>query len=107
MFGTNSAWLLPVGVVLMGYCSGGCLQLATYLTTRYAGLANFGAIFGVISSLLALSSGIGPPMAGRIFDMTGSYDLLLIAGIPAALLAGAAVFKLGPYPEYTAKLEAE
>ena len=96
----DTAWLIPVAVVVLGYSSGACLQLATYLTTRYAGLRNFGAIFGVISSLMALSTGLGPLMAGFIFDRTGSYTLLLTIGIPAALVAGIAVFRLGPYPVF-------
>lgn len=103
--GGELAWLLPVGVFVMGYCSGGCIQLAAYLTTRYAGLANFGAIFGLVSSLLALSAGVGPLLAGFVYDETGSYRILLTAGIPAALLAGLAVFRLGPYPDFPAAVE--
>ena len=101
LFGGELPMLLPVGVFVMGYCSGGCIQLAAYLTTRYAGLANFGAIFGLVSSLLALSAGVGPLVAGFVYDTTQSYKLLLTAGIPAALLAGLAVFRLGPYPDFS------
>ncbi|MDG2003794.1 MAG: MFS transporter [Novosphingobium sp.] len=99
--GSDTPWLIPVGVAVLGYCSGACFQLTTYLTTRYAGLANFGAIFGIVSSLLAVTAGLGPLIAGAIFDLTGSYEYLLMAGIPAGLLAGIAVFGLGPYPDFT------
>lgn len=97
---SGTAWLLSLAVVILGYCSGASLQLTTYLTTRYAGLRNFGTIFGLISSLMALSAGIGPPLAGAIFDSTGGYSALLMLGVPAAIAAGIAVFGLGAYPEF-------
>lgn len=97
---TGSALMLSVAVFVMGYCSGASLQLATYLTTRYAGMRNFGTIFGFISSFMALSAGIGPPMAGAIYDSTGNYTLLLMIGIPVALIAGLCVAGLGPYPQF-------
>jgi MFS family permease len=98
----ESVWLLSAIVMLLGYCSGASLQLATYLTSRYAGLRKFGTIFGLISTLMALSAGIGPVLAGAVFDATGSYSVLLMGGIPAALIAGIAVFGLGPYPQFAA-----
>jgi len=96
----GSAWLLSAAVIILGYSGGASLQLATYLTTRYAGMRNFGTIFGFISAFMALSAGIGPPLAGAIFDSTGSYTLLLTIGIPVALLAGLCVFGLGAYPTF-------
>jgi MFS family permease len=97
---SGSMWLLSGAVVLLGYCSGAAIQLTTYLTTRYAGLRNFGAIFGIVSSLMAGASGIGPVLAGQIFDLSGSYTMLLMAGVPVSLVAGLSVFRLGPYPEF-------
>jgi MFS family permease len=96
----GSVALLTFAVFVLGYSSGASLQLATYLTTRYAGLRNFGTIFGILSSLMAAAAGIGPLVAGGIFDMTGGYSLLLMAGIPAAIMAALAVFRLGPYPVF-------
>jgi MFS family permease len=96
----GTAWLLSGAVFLLGYCSGATLQLATYLTTRYAGLRNFGAIFGVLSSLMAGAAGVGPLLAATIFDRTGSYTLQLMLGAAAAAIAGLAVFRLGPYPAF-------
>ncbi|MCB2061619.1 MAG: MFS transporter, partial [Novosphingobium sp.] len=92
--------ILSIAVVLVGYASGASLQMATYLTTRYAGLRNFGTIFGIISSLMALSAGIGPILAGAVYDLTGHYTYLLMTGIPAAVVAGLCVVGLGPYPEF-------
>jgi MFS family permease len=97
---SGSPWLLSLAVFMLGYCSGAALQLTTYLTTRYAGLRNFGAIFGMLSSLMAAGAGIGPLLAAGIFDFSGNYTLLLMTGVPVAACAGLAVFRLGPYPTF-------
>jgi MFS family permease len=98
--GKGQFWPLALAVLVLGYCSGASLQVGVYLTTRYVGLRNFGAIFGVISSLMALGAGIGPTLAGWIFDTAENYTPLLRAGVPAAIVAGLAVFRLGPYPRF-------
>jgi predicted MFS family arabinose efflux permease len=100
LFSQGSVVILSIGVIVLGYCSAAAMQLATYLTTRYAGMRSFGTIFGLISSLTAFGAGVGPLLAGAIFDTTGSYSLLLILSAPAALLAGLAVFRLGAYPQF-------
>jgi len=96
----GSVAALAFAVFVLGYCSGASMQLGTYLTTRYAGLRNFGAIFGIVSSLMACGAGIGPVVAGWVFDTTGGYSLLLTAGIPVAVVAALAVFRLGAYPVF-------
>lgn len=92
--------LLVCGMLVVGYASGAQLQLTTYLTSRYAGLRHFGKIFGVMASLMAFGVGVGPVIAGSVFDHFGSYALLLRSGIPVGLLCGALVARLGPYPEF-------
>jgi MFS family permease len=95
-----SSALAVAAIAILGYTAGAYLQLCTYLTTRYGGLRHFGKIFGVMASLLAFGTGVGPVLGGLVFDAFGSYALLLIAGIPAGLLAGVLVGRLGPYPEF-------
>jgi len=92
--------ILGAGVLLMGYGSGGALQMGTYLTTRYAGMRNFGKIYGVISSFIGLAGGLGPILSGAIYDATGSYETALLIAIPSMVVAGLAVIGLGPYPDF-------
>ena len=75
-------------------------KITIYLTTRYAGVAHFGKIFGLISSLMGLAGGFGPLIGGIIFDTTGSYTALLLLAIPVAFAAGLSVAGLGPYPTF-------
>ena len=93
---------LALGGLFMGFGSGGALQMGTYLTTRYGGMRNFGTIFGVISSAMGLSGGVGPVVSGWIYDTTGSYALVLLIAIPSVLAAGLLLVGLGAYPQFEA-----
>ncbi|MCB2073713.1 MAG: MFS transporter [Novosphingobium sp.] len=103
IFVTADNWLplTLIAVCLLGYTNGAFMQVCTYLTGRYGGIRNFGKIFGVMASMIAVGVGIGPVFAGFIFDITGSYVLLLTCVIPAALFSGLLVATLGPYPVWT------
>ncbi len=97
--GGAAAWL-GFGAFTIGFGSGGAIQLGAYLTTRYAGMRSFGSIFGVLSSLLGVVFGIGPVIAGWLFDKTGSYELILTIAVPTSIVAGLSISFLGPHPEY-------
>ncbi len=85
-------------ILVQSIAGGAKLHILAYLTTRYFGLRAYGAIFGVVTSLLALGVGVGPVAAGYIFDVTHSYNLFLIAAIPVSIVNGLLIFSLGRYP---------
>jgi predicted MFS family arabinose efflux permease len=89
-----------LAVIAMGYSAGSSLQATTYLCSRYAGLRNFGKIYGTMGSMLMLGAAIGPIIAGRVFDVAGSYQPLLIVGVPVVLIGSAMMIRLGPYPTF-------
>lgn len=95
--------LVVLAMMVNGYAAGTKLQLCGYLTARYAGMKNYGAIFGFMASLIALAGGCGPLIAGQVFDRTGDYAIFLIAGTVVSLVSGALVFSLGRYPVFSAK----
>lgn len=97
---TTNLWALSFAVFVMGYFSGGSQQMTAYLTTRYAGLRNFGAIFGIMTTASTTAAGVGPVLAGAIYDRTGNYTTLFSAGIVVVLVAGAMAFRLGRYPDF-------
>jgi MFS family permease len=92
--------LVVLGVALMGFGSGATLYMIIYLTTQYGGLRHFGKIYGSVSALTGLSSGIGPITAGWIFDTTGNYEGFLLLSIPVFVVAGLLVLGLGPHPDF-------
>ncbi len=100
LFTGNSVAFVILAALIIGWASGAFMQIVAYLTGRYAGIRNFGKIFGVMSSMVALGLGVGPVLAGLIYDATGSYTPLLAGVIPAVLLCGLLVFALGPYPDW-------
>lgn len=71
-----------------------------YLASRHFGLRNFGAIFGAMAGLLALTGALGPYLSNYIFDVTRSYMPVLWAAIPTAFGAGILFMILGPYPVF-------
>lgn len=98
--GRSTEAVLALGVLIAGYGSGAAINITTYLTTRYAGVRHFGKIFGLISSVMGLGAGLGPLIAGRVYDYAGDYTPYLLLGIGVAAVASLAVLRLGAYPEF-------
>ena len=88
--------ILASGLMVIGYASGTKLQICAYLTGCYAGLRNYGKIFGVMSSLIALGGGTGPALAGASFDLTGGYSLFIHAAVVLTLGAAVLLFRRVP-----------
>ena len=96
----RSMTIIFIAMFINGYAAGTKLQIAGYLTSAYGGMKNFGAIFGTMASLIAAGSGLGPLMAGFIYDFWGNYDPSLWIGIVGTLLSAFLIFGLGDYPEW-------
>jgi MFS family permease len=101
-----TATIIFIAMAVNGYTSGAKLQIVGYLTASYAGMRNFGTIFGVMASLIAGGSGLGPLVAGMVFDVYGNYVPFLYFGIAGTLLSSLLLFWLGAYPDWKAKEEA-
>jgi predicted MFS family arabinose efflux permease len=101
--GGGSVATLSLAVLIAGYASSATVTIITYLTSRYAGVRSFGSIYGVMSSCMGLGAGLGPLIAGSIFDRTGSYDGFLMTGMALAAIAALLVLRLGPYPVFAPK----
>jgi predicted MFS family arabinose efflux permease len=96
----GSPVLIVVAVLINGYAAGTQLQIVSYLTAGFAGLKNFGVIYGTMSALFALASGLGPLTAGRIYDATGGYQLFLLVGAIGCVLGGLLLVSLPRYPNW-------
>lgn len=100
MDGVRSMPVIIIAMIVNGYSAGTKIQIAGYLTTRYGGLRNFGAIFGVIAALIAAGSGLGPVFAGLIYDLAGGYGPFLLAGAIGSALCGLLILTLPAYPRW-------
>ena len=104
--GLREAWLLVFYAIPFGIGIGGNAITMPVLVGRCFGELHFSKIMGLVMSGFALGIILGIPLAGRIFDRTGSYELVLI--LCAATLLLSAVFASLIRPErYHAEFEAE
>lgn len=97
--------LLIAAMALHWAAFSAALPMGSYFRTRYFGLRSFTEISGFQSAILAISMGFAPPLIGRIYDQTHSYDMAFALMIGGALCAAAVYLVLGPY-RYAANAEA-
>jgi predicted MFS family arabinose efflux permease len=77
----SSAQSLPAGVLaaaLIGFGMGGEADITPYLLSRYFGLRSFAVLYGLTWTFYAVAGAIGPILMGKAFDVTGSYEGLLV-----------------------------
>jgi sugar phosphate permease len=100
-------WLF---VVLFGLGVGAAGTLLPIVTRDIFGAADFSALFGVTNVLFVVGYALGMPLAGFIFDATGSYHsvfLLLIGIYLLAILTLYFAYGLTPRPFTTAAAKAK
>jgi predicted MFS family arabinose efflux permease len=100
--GVRTPTLIFVAMMINGYSAGTKLQICGYLTSRYGGLKNYGAIFGFMGSLIAIGGALGPFLAGLAYDFTGSYNLFVVVGMIGCFFAGVLILTLPRYPVWGA-----
>ncbi len=95
------------GVLIYGAFTGAGLSVTAFLVSRYVGLRSFGAVYGLLGSMLMLGTALGPPLAGAVYDHFHSYHPLLLAVIPICLIDATLMLFLGRYPDHQKPLAAE
>jgi MFS family permease len=93
----SSAWVAAIAALTLGFCAGAEMDVIGYVTARYFGSRGFGGVFSLLAVAMAIGVGVGPWAASWSFDLTRSYDLLLINVIPLSALAGLVLATLGPW----------
>lgn len=83
---------------IQGLALGAEMDVIAFLASRYFGMRNYGTLVGTIMGGVGLANGIGPTLAGFVYDLTGSYQLFLLGSIPAFLIAAVLIYSLGNYP---------
>jgi len=77
----EEAWMLYPFAVIFGFGYGGARAVMSPLVAQLFGLGSLGTILGCTHLSAAIGAAIGPLLAGRIFDITNSYQ-------PAWLICG-------------------
>jgi predicted MFS family arabinose efflux permease len=96
----SSAQSLTMGVVaaaMIGLGMGGEADVTPYVLSRYFGLRSFSVLYGLTWTFYAFAGALGPILMGKAFDVTGSYDALLVRLSLVTLLVAALMLFLPPY----------
>lgn len=67
-------FLLFVTIGIYGFAHGGFFTVVSPTVAEFFGLRAHGALFGTVLFFGTLGGSVGPILAGRVFDLTGSYN---------------------------------
>jgi len=82
----RAGWMLYLFAAIFGFVFGGLIIQFPLVTAERFGLTSHGAIFGIISFIAMVGGALGPVSVGRIFDITGSYQLGFFIGAAASAI---------------------
>jgi MFS family permease len=97
-------WKLHLFAILFGIGNGGLIASQALVVADLFGFRAHGVILGVLMFSIAFGSSIGSIMTGRIFDVTGSYQLAfsILIGVSIVSLILVALLKPIRWEDYLA-----
>lgn len=93
------AILLGIAVGAFGAAIGAEMDVALYLATRHFGLKAFASLFNAVITFGAMMAAIGPFVGGKLHDLTGNYDAMLIAIVCIMTVGALAMAGIGKTPD--------
>lgn len=100
MSAISSPWPLFVTVAIYGFAHGGFFTVVSPTVAEYFGTRAHGTSFGAVLFFGTIGGAIGPILAGRAFDVTGSYTFAFI-GLAAMAAIGLGLAVSLPRPGRT------
>lgn len=89
-------WMLYLFAIIFGFAYGGVVTLESPLVAELFGLSSHGAILGIAAFGFTVGGAIGPVLAGRLFDIMGSYQVDFLVCAVIAVIACILAFLLRP-----------
>jgi MFS family permease len=83
---SSATWMLFLFATIYGFAHGGLFTVMSPTVAELFGTGSHGLLFGIVLFSGTLGGAIGPLMAGRIFDLTGSYRLVFLLLTAMALI---------------------
>ena len=79
----REAWMLFLFAVIYGLAHGSFFTAVSPTLAEFFGTGSHGLLFGIVLFSGTIGGAIGPLLAGRTFDITGSYQMvfLLLSGL--------------------------
>jgi MFS family permease len=104
MFMDSNLWVFGAGAAFFGFGMGGVVPLQSTLIGKLFGREKFGQAMGLLRPAMFPIQIIGVPLAGWVFDTTGSYNPAFITFV--ALYFIAALVVLG-FRQFTTDFDEE
>lgn len=81
----DKSWMLFLFAILYAFAHGGIFTVISPALAELFGTGSHGVIFGIVMFSGYIGGAVGPLMAGHVFDVTGSYQIvfLVLAGMAA------------------------
>lgn len=92
--------LIGLAAAFTGLAAGAEFDLVAFMVTRYFGMRHYGVIYSIQLVGLLFAGGLAPPLFGRVYDATGSYDSILLACAAIFLLSPLLLLTMGRYPSF-------
>jgi sugar phosphate permease len=99
LFGAAHVFLLAVFILASGVAAGAPLALLPLLLAESLGRRRFGALGALAGVAGTIGAALGPLIAGRIFDLTGSYAGAFELFIRANAIGALVTFVCQSYPQ--------
>ena len=84
---TKELWMFYLFAVVFGFAYGGWAALISLMVAELFGLSSLGVILGAVTFGLTIGEAIGPTLAGRIFDITSSYQTAFLICVGLSIIA--------------------
>ena len=93
-------------IVFYGLTVGAPLVLMPMVMAESLGIRRLGSVMGITGMFATVGGAIGPVLAGRIFDVSGSYSAAFSVFVAMWLIAGASIFACQPLSAEQSRLAA-
>lgn len=92
----TEAWMLFLFAVIYGFAHGGFFTVVSPMVAELFGTGSHGLLFGIILFSGTVGGAVGPLMAGRAFDVTGSYRVVFLVLSALTLIGFVLMITLRP-----------
>ena len=88
LFSARELWMFYLFAAVFGFAYGGYQPAISLVVADLFGLRSLGVILGAVVFFITIGASFGPALAGKIFDITSSYQLAFVI---CALLTAMAI----------------
>jgi MFS family permease len=93
----SEAWMLFLFAVVYGLAHGGFFTVMSPLVAELFGTGSHGLLFGLVLACGTVGGAAGPLLAGRTFDVTGSYRIIFVVLTTLVVLGFILIVLLRPH----------